>query len=57
MPALRIRGGKQIGVAAVLEFEFVAQLRHGKREVAHGDIRMRKSGQSLLQLLFVHRGD
>ena len=50
-------GAEQVGVAAVGELEFLAQLRRGEWEITHGDVGTVQAGQQSLQLLLTHTAD
>ena len=57
MVALGGGGGEDVGVAAVVQLQSLAQFGHGQGEVAHGDIGLLHTREGLAELPLVHRGD
>ena len=54
--AIGQRGGKEVGVAALGQAEALAQVGHGGREVAHGEVGLAQVGQEGLQLPLAKSG-
>ena len=57
MVAFGVGGGEEVVVAAVLEFEFAAQLFHGHGKVSHGQVGLVNARKGLPQLLLVEGRD
>lgn len=57
MVALGGGGGEDVGVAAVVQLQTLAQFGHGQGEVAHGDVGLLHTGEGLAELSLVHSGD